>query len=202
MSVTEGGIKYPEITEGGQPKIGGLMDPRQGVIDRTSRCQTCAGNMSECPGHFGHVELAKPVFHVGFLTKTIKVLRCFCFFCSKLLVDPVSCPLGVCFYVIITSVFVLQSHPKIRDITGKSKGYGRKRLAHVYDLCKGKNICEGGDEIDKDQPDEGGEEKKVLNLEGFTQKSNASIFKIIANAVVINQKFDEQVLPLSLNGNT
>ena len=29
------------------------MDPRQGVIERTSRCQSCAGNMTECPGHFG-----------------------------------------------------------------------------------------------------------------------------------------------------
>lgn len=43
MSVTEGGIKYPETTEGGRPKLGGLMDPRQGVIERTGRCQTCAG---------------------------------------------------------------------------------------------------------------------------------------------------------------
>ncbi|KAB0401776.1 hypothetical protein E2I00_019989 [Balaenoptera physalus] len=76
MSVTEGGIKYPETTEGGRPKLGGLMDPRQGVIERTGRCQTCAGNMTECPGHFGHIELAKPVFHVGFLVKTMKVLRC------------------------------------------------------------------------------------------------------------------------------
>lgn len=44
MSVTEGGIKYPETTEGGRPKLGGLMDPRQGVIERTGRCQTCAGD--------------------------------------------------------------------------------------------------------------------------------------------------------------
>lgn len=43
MSVTEGGIKYPETTEGGRPKLGGLMDPRQGVIERSGRCQTCAG---------------------------------------------------------------------------------------------------------------------------------------------------------------
>lgn len=46
MSVTEGGIKYPETTEGGRPKLGGLMDPRQGVIERTGRCQTCAGTAS------------------------------------------------------------------------------------------------------------------------------------------------------------
>lgn len=46
MSVTEGGIKYPETTEGGRPKLGGLMDPRQGVIERSGRCQTCAGTGS------------------------------------------------------------------------------------------------------------------------------------------------------------
>lgn len=55
MSVTEGGVRFPETMEGGRPKLGGLMDPRQGVIDRQSRCQTCAGNMTECPGHFGHM---------------------------------------------------------------------------------------------------------------------------------------------------
>lgn len=89
MSVTEDGIKFSETMEGGRPKFGGLMDPRQGVIDRNSRCHTCAGNMTECPGHFGHINLKKPVFHCGFITKTIKILRCVCFFCSKLLVSPV-----------------------------------------------------------------------------------------------------------------
>lgn len=44
MSVTDdGGIKYAETTEGGKPKLGGLLDPRQGPPDRTSRCQTCSG---------------------------------------------------------------------------------------------------------------------------------------------------------------
>jgi DNA-directed RNA polymerase II subunit RPB1 len=91
MSVTDdGGIKYPETTEAGKPKLGGLMDPRQGPPDRNSRCQTCSGSQIECPGHFGHLELAKPVFHVGFMTQIVKVLRCVCFYCSKLLVDQVN----------------------------------------------------------------------------------------------------------------
>ncbi|XP_012276630.1 DNA-directed RNA polymerase II subunit RPB1 [Orussus abietinus] len=128
MSVTDGGIRFPETMEGGRPKLGGLMDPRQGVIDRNTRCQTCAGNMTECPGHFGHIDLAKPVFHVGFITKTIKILRCVCFFCSKMLVSP--------------------HNPKIKEIVMKTKGQPRKRLTFVYDLCKSKNICEGGDEMD------------------------------------------------------
>lgn len=90
MSATEGGIKYAEVYENGRPKLGGLMDPRQGCIDRNTRCTTCAGNMTDCPGHFGHLDLAKPVFHVGFLTKTMKILRCVCFYCSKLLFNAVS----------------------------------------------------------------------------------------------------------------
>ena len=41
------------------------MDPRMGTIDRNFKCQTCGEGMSECPGHFGHIELARPVFHPG-----------------------------------------------------------------------------------------------------------------------------------------
>ena len=42
--------------------------------------------MEECPGHFGHIELAKRVYHVGLLTYILKVLRSVCFNCSKLLI--------------------------------------------------------------------------------------------------------------------
>jgi len=129
MSVTDGGIRYAETMEAGKPKLNGLMDPRQGTIDRMTRCQTCAGNMTECPGHFGHIELSKPVFHVCFLTMSIKILRCVCFYCSKLLVD--------------------QSNNKLVDILKKTKGQPKKRFQHTYDLCKGKNICEGGDIMDQ-----------------------------------------------------
>ncbi|KAK3699426.1 hypothetical protein QZH41_018587, partial [Actinostola sp. cb2023] len=129
MSVTtDGGVKYAETMEGGRPKLNGLMDPRQGTIDRFSRCQTCAGNMTECPGHFGHIELAKPVFHVGFLSTTVKYLRCVCFYCSKLLIDA--------------------SDPRVKEILSKSHAQPKKRMQHIYDLCKGKNVCEGGDEMD------------------------------------------------------
>jgi len=60
-------IEYPEVMDEAthRPKIGGLMDPRMGTIDRNFKCQTCGEGMSECPGHFGHIELARPVFHPG-----------------------------------------------------------------------------------------------------------------------------------------
>lgn len=50
--------------------------------------------------------------------------------------------------ITIWNMFVVQNHPKVKEIVMKSKGQPRKRLAFIYDLCKGKNICEGGDEMD------------------------------------------------------
>ena len=41
-----------------------------------------------CPGHFGHIELTLPVFHLHLLQDYVmKLLPCICFRCSSLLVD-------------------------------------------------------------------------------------------------------------------
>ena len=74
----------------GKYRVGGLSDPRLGTIDRNYKCQTCGEGMAECPGHFGHIDLARPVFHVGFLGKVKKLLECVCVHCGKLKADPVS----------------------------------------------------------------------------------------------------------------
>lgn len=87
MSVVK--IEHPDsYDESGQrPRVGGLLDPRLGTIDRNVKCQTCGENQNECPGHFGHIELAKPVFHIGFITKVKKMLECICWNCGKLKID-------------------------------------------------------------------------------------------------------------------
>ena len=65
MSVAH--IEYPETMDEQRqrPRESGLNDPRLGSIDRAFKCGTCDENSSECPGHFGHIELATPVFHIG-----------------------------------------------------------------------------------------------------------------------------------------
>lgn len=30
----------------------------------------------------------------------------------------------------------------------KTKGQTKRRLTYIFDLCKGKSICDGGDELD------------------------------------------------------
>ncbi|HME51301.1 MAG TPA: DNA-directed RNA polymerase subunit A' [Candidatus Lokiarchaeia archaeon] len=62
----------------------GLMDPRLGTIEPGRRCATCGNRLGECPGHFGHIELARPVIHVGYAKKILKYLRCICRDCSRI----------------------------------------------------------------------------------------------------------------------
>ena len=46
--------------------------------------------METCPGHFGHIALNSPVYHAGMLRYLVKILKCVCFNCSKLLVCKVN----------------------------------------------------------------------------------------------------------------
>ena len=84
------GITIPETRENLDPKKGGLSDLRLGTIDQNLSCQTCGLDAIQCPGHFGHIGLAKPVFHISLLQTIVNVLGCVCIRCSKLLLDRTS----------------------------------------------------------------------------------------------------------------
>ena len=86
MSVAE--IVSTDTYSGNEPIIGGLFDSRMGVIENDKTCKVCMQKNTFCPGHFGHIELSKPVFHMQFFDVVRKILKCVCFRCSTLLVDP------------------------------------------------------------------------------------------------------------------
>ncbi|KAL1406297.1 DNA-directed RNA polymerase II core subunit rpo21 [Vanrija albida] len=131
-------IEHPEVMdENGRQKVGGLMDPKMGTIDRNFKCQTCLEGMAECPGHFGHIELARPVFHAGFIVKVKKILECVCYSCGKLKVD-------------------------LRDTTVATvvkRTKPQHRLKAIWALARPKTICEAnqlendddGDATNEDQ---------------------------------------------------
>ena len=81
MSVAEicSEVPYDEYRN---PNFSGVNDPRMGTLSRDFMCITCKGSMEECPGHFGHIELAQRVYHVGLLPYILMILRCVCFKCS------------------------------------------------------------------------------------------------------------------------
>ena len=70
-----------------KPVIGGLFDPRMGVLDPGLICPTDGLNYMNTPGYFGHIELARPIFYIQYIHTIVKILRCVCIKCSKLLVD-------------------------------------------------------------------------------------------------------------------
>jgi len=80
-------IVTPELYDKeGYPVDGGLMDVRLGVIDPGLRCKTCGCKLKECIGHFGYIELARPVFHIKFIPVIHNLLRCICRDCGRLLI--------------------------------------------------------------------------------------------------------------------
>ena len=84
MSVTK--IVTPDTyDEDGYPIEAGLMDPRLGVIDPGLRCRSCGSKGGDCQGHFGHINLARPVIHVGFADTIHKILRSTCTKCGRVL---------------------------------------------------------------------------------------------------------------------
>jgi DNA-directed RNA polymerase subunit A' len=71
----------------GYPIEGGLMDPRLGVVDPGIRCRVCGGSVGECLGHFGHLELTKPIIHVHYAKFIFNLLKLFCPKCNRLLIE-------------------------------------------------------------------------------------------------------------------
>lgn len=69
----------------GYPIDGGLVDLRLGVVDPGLRCKTCGGTVKNCPGHFGVIELVRPVLHVEFAKHVLYVLKNTCPNCHKVL---------------------------------------------------------------------------------------------------------------------
>jgi DNA-directed RNA polymerase II subunit RPB1 len=70
-----------------KPVIGGLFDPRMGVLEPGLICPTDGLDYMQTPGYAGHIELARPVFYIQYLSTIQKCMKCVCFKCSKLLVS-------------------------------------------------------------------------------------------------------------------
>ncbi|GLI67975.1 hypothetical protein VaNZ11_012311 [Volvox africanus] len=109
-----------ETYEKGKPKLGGLSDPRMGTMDRGGICTTDGANTNDSPGYFGHIALARAVYHIGFIKTVIRVLRCVSYHTSRLLVD--------------------KDDPKYAY--GLRISDSEKRLRYFVHLCQGKKMDE------------------------------------------------------------
>jgi DNA-directed RNA polymerase II subunit RPB1 len=159
-NIIPAGITRANSTVNGQAVYGGINDPRMGTRDRRVRCKTCDCEEDECPGHFGHLELARPVFHIGFLKSIYKVLNCVCYHCSRLLVDP--------------------SDPRIQEAM---RGRTKNRLDAVMRVCRGKKQCSRGGRGDRNDDDpfaEDGRDDANAGCGGWQPKYRRTGYKFTA----------------------
>ena len=84
LSVVE--ITRPELYDAdGYPVEHGIVDSRMGVVDPGVTCRTCGYRLGECMGHFGHIELVKPVIHPVLAPKIYLLLQATCQKCGRVL---------------------------------------------------------------------------------------------------------------------
>ena len=157
----------------GEPVINGLMDPRMGVNDHGKICPTDGLDNKFCPGYFGHIELAKPVFHYQFIDIIMHLLKSVCIKCSCLLIDPEEHA-----YVLKSSnkkrfsiVTSLCSKVKMCRKCGavKPMKFEKQGLAKIFAVWKN---------LDLDEEGILGEDKKEL----LTQEKVLLIFKRISDS--------------------
>ncbi|MEM4811168.1 MAG: DNA-directed RNA polymerase subunit A', partial [Thermofilum sp.] len=69
--------------EEGFPVPGGPMDRRLGPIEPGAVCQTCGNRSVNCPGHFGYIDLVRPVIHPEFSAHIANLLKATCRSCGR-----------------------------------------------------------------------------------------------------------------------
>ena len=105
-----------------KPVIGGIFDPRMGILDPGLICPTDGLNYINTPGYFGHIKLAKPVYYIQFLDNIKKILKCVCLKCGKLLINK-------------------NKHKYLLDIDSNTRWN-----KYIYQLCNDSKIKRCGDD--------------------------------------------------------
>ena len=107
----------------GDPRINGLFDPRMGYIEPHLKCKTCEQTYIYCPGHFGHIEIPKPVFNLQptFEEYIIKVLKCVCIKCSRILIN--------------------KNHQLVKNIIASTKNNYKDRFEKIFKFITKVKVC-------------------------------------------------------------
>lgn len=58
-----------------------------GTSQNGQKCETCGDGLAECVGHFGHIDLVLPVFHVGYFRFILSILQTICKRCARVLLS-------------------------------------------------------------------------------------------------------------------
>jgi DNA-directed RNA polymerase II subunit RPB1 len=119
LRVAAAKVTSPSTHTSSLPTPGGANDIRLGSTDRRLKCATCARPCSQCVGHQGAIQLAFPVYNVGFFDLVLKCLKVACFYCSALVLSPAH----------VAQLRMMPDHER------------KKRLGVAAALAKAKRLC-------------------------------------------------------------
>lgn len=86
-------ITRPELYDNdGFPVEGGPMDTRLGVVDPGLRCRTCGKTVEECFGHWGFIQLVRPITHVLYVRYIYRLLKITCRKCCRIMTAKATIP--------------------------------------------------------------------------------------------------------------
>ena len=99
-------------------KYGTLHDPRMGTNDRAIKNPLSKLTVKYDPGHFGHINLPKPIMPVHFMEFIIKVLNAVCFRCSAIRIE--------------------KTEKQINEIKKRKR---QKRMEYIDPIVKRQKVC-------------------------------------------------------------
>lgn len=156
------------------PEAGTVYDPAMGpCLDNiTKPCQTCGENYEVCPGHFGYIHLNYPIIHPLFCKAVAQYLRCFCYYCHRLLFTKEYLDMKG-----ISKYKGMYRFNKIQDILEKKSGIccrcNKIQPDHVY------SQIDGTFSVSHSKKDDSGVKKSVTLI--LTTEDIANIFDDIPN---------------------
>lgn len=85
LSEVEISQRHLYVTPTRTPVPFGPLDRRLGTSSKTGTCATCHQKLNDCAGHFGVINLALPVFHIGYFNAIKGIIERICKCCSRVL---------------------------------------------------------------------------------------------------------------------
>jgi DNA-directed RNA polymerase II subunit RPB1 len=166
-------ITSRETYANNKPVIGGLFDPRMGVLDADLVCPTDGHDYMKTPGYFGHIELARPVYYIQYLSTILKILKCVCFKCSKLKISKLKykqalkmLPDARWKYVFSIASKIWRCGEDIEDGCGclQPIKIRKEGLATIYAEWANEKTSKGGEDEEEQEEVAGGPSKMIIKV--------------------------------------
>lgn len=157
-----------------QPNPKGLYDEHLGPISHKNTCHTCHQGSAFCPGHFGHIELPRPVYHPLFMSHLYVLVRSVCLYCHHFKASRYETA-KLCGKLILLDHGLVAEADTLEALVTK---YLPKPKSHKdIGTKKSHQTADAEDNMDADEDEE---DDSILSVEDFEDKVKLVVSQIVA----------------------